>query len=79
MFLREIFKEVYCSALVKLLSWVLQHSEYDGLRRGTDQSEDPGTRNHQPSVLTEILLVIDINYILRVLKGDLENLKFFYH
>ena len=54
MFLSEIFKEIYRSALIELLSWVLQHSEYDGLRRGTDQSEDPGTRNHQPSVSTII-------------------------
>ena len=55
MFLSEIFKEIYRSALIELLSWVLQHSEYDGLRWGTDQSEDPGTRNHQPSELTPIL------------------------
>ena len=48
MFFREIFKEIYCGALVELFSWVLQHSEYDGLRGGGEQSEDPGTRNHQP-------------------------------
>ena len=33
------------------LSGVFQHSKYDGLRWGTDQSEDPGTQNHQPSFI----------------------------
>ena len=50
MFLSEIFKEIYRSALIEFLIWVLQHSEYDGLWWGTDQSENPGTCNHQPSM-----------------------------
>ena len=55
MFLSEIFKEIYRGALIKLLSWVLQHSEYDGLGWCAEKSEDPGTGNHQSAVITPIL------------------------
>ena len=38
----EVFKEVVGGALVKVLGWVLQHSEDNGLGTGEQHGQQPG-------------------------------------
>ena len=44
----EVMEEVVGSALVELLSGVLQHPEDDGLGTGEQYGQQPGDEHHQP-------------------------------
>ena len=43
----EILEEVDGGALMEVLGWMFEHSEDDGLRARTNQSEYPGSNHHQ--------------------------------